>query len=242
MTDEELLACLEALLFASGKPVSYKLLEEILEIGEDKLKEIALVLTEKLNQDNSGLQIIEINDGYQMATKEKYYEKVCLLLDNRPKPSLSQAAMEVLAIMAYNPKITRAEIEKIRGVSSDSAINKLIEYGLIEESGRLDTIGRPMTFKTSDEFLRLFGYKSLQDMPELPRIAEEDPQIQIEGMSEENAENAEETASEEQPENTSEVPNIDDTEKAEEEVLEEQVDNENAEQEMAENDEEKPQE
>ena len=242
MTDEELLACLEALLFASGKPVSYKLLEEILEIGEDKLKEIALVLTEKLNQDNSGLQVIEINDGYQMATKEKYYEKVCLLLDNRPKPSLSQAAMEVLAIMAYNPKITRAEIEKIRGVSSDSAINKLIEYGLIEESGRLDTIGRPMTFKTSDEFLRLFGYKSLQDMPELPRIAEEDPQIQIEGMSEENAENAEETASEEQPENTSEVTNIDDTEKAEEEVLEEQVDNENAEQEMAENDEEKPQE
>jgi segregation and condensation protein B len=93
-----------------------------------------------------------------LATLEKYYEKVCFLLDNRPKPSLSQAAMEVLAIMAYNPKITRAEIEKIRGVSSDSAINKLIEYGLIEESGRLDTIGRPVTFKTSDEFLRLFGY------------------------------------------------------------------------------------
>ena len=241
MTDEELLACLEALLFASGKPVSYKLLEEILDIGEDKLKEIALILSEKLNQDNSGLQIIEINDGYQMATKEKYYEKVCLLLDNRPKPSLSQAAMEVLAIMAYNPKITRAEIEKIRGVSSDSAINKLIEYGLIEESGRLDTIGRPMTFKTSDEFLRLFGYKSLQDMPELPRIAEEDPQIQIEGMGEETAENTEE-AREEEAKNTDEAPIEDDVEKVEEVVTEEQVENTIAEQEIAENDEEKPQE
>ena len=240
MTDEELLACLEALLFASGKPVSYKLLEEILDIGEDKLKEIALILSEKLNQDNSGLQIIEINDGYQMATKEKYYEKVCLLLDNRPKPSLSQAAMEVLAIMAYNPKITRAEIEKIRGVSSDSAINKLIEYGLIEESGRLDTIGRPMTFKTSDEFLRLFGYKSLQDMPELPRIAEEDPQIQIEGMGEESAENTEETR--EEAKNTDEAPIEDDVEKVEEVVTEEQVENTIAEQEIAENDEEKPQE
>ena len=107
-------------------------------------------------------------------------------MDNRPKPSLSQAAMEVLAIMAYNPKITRAEIEKIRGVSSDSAINKLLEFGLIEEAGRIDAPGRPMSFKTSEEFLRLFGYKSLKDMPELPTLKEEDPQLQLDEMNEEN--------------------------------------------------------
>ena len=176
-----------------GKPIDNKTLQNILEIDKDKLLITAETLKNKLLESNSGIQLIEINDGYQLATLEKYYEKVCFLLDNRPKPSLSQAAMEVLAIMAYNPKITRAEIEKIRGVSSDSAINKLIEYGLIEESGRLDTIGRPMTFKTSDEFLRLFGYKSLQDMPELPRIAEEDPQLEIAQMSE-NVENTEEEA------------------------------------------------
>ncbi len=125
--------------------------------------------------------------------------------------------MEVLAIMAYNPKITRAEIEKIRGVSSDSAINKLLEYGLIEESGRLDTIGRPMTFKTSDEFLRLFGYKSLQDMPELPRIAEEDPQMEIAEMSENSDNSAEETT--ENTENVDDSSNEETTEESEENII-----------------------
>jgi segregation and condensation protein B len=182
MTDEELVSCLEALLFANGKPVSKKLLVSIMEIDESKIKEIAEKLSAILKERNSGIQLIEIEDGYQLATVEKYYEKVCSLLDNRPKPSISQAGMEVLAIIAYNPKITRAEIEKIRGVSSDTAINKLMEYGLIEEAGRLDTIGRPMTFKTSDEFLRLFGYVSLKDMPELPPLVEDDGQIEIDDL------------------------------------------------------------
>ena len=187
MTDEELVSCLEALLFASGKPVDIKTIQNILEIDEEKVKLIAETLKNKLIDSNSGLQLIEINDGYQMATLEKYYKQVCTLLDNRPKPSLSQAAMEVLAIVAYNSRITRAEIEKIRGVNSDSAINKLLEYGLLEEAGRIDAPGRPMSFKTSDEFLRLFGYKSLQDMPELPELKEDDGQIQIEEMNEENS-------------------------------------------------------
>ena len=191
MTEEELIACLEALLFANGRPVTKKLLMSIMGIDEDKLKEIAEKLSNNLKERNSGIQLIEIDEGYQLATIEKYYEKVCNLLDNRPKPSISQAGMEVLAIIAYNPKITRAEIEKIRGVSSDTAINKLIEYGLIEEAGRLDTIGRPMTFKTSDEFLRLFGYVSLKDMPELPPLKEDDGQLEIAEMSEETVSSAE---------------------------------------------------
>ncbi|MBR3280550.1 MAG: SMC-Scp complex subunit ScpB [Clostridia bacterium] len=188
MTDEELVSCLEALLFASGRPVDTRTLENLLEVDSKRIPELANMLKEKLENNNSGIKLIEINNGYQLSTDEKYYEQVCKLLDNRPKPSLSQAAMEVLAIMAYNPKITRAEIEKIRGVSSDSAINKLLEYGLIEEAGRIDAPGRPMTFKTSEEFLRLFGYKSLSDMPELPKLAEEDPQIMLEGMDEEENE------------------------------------------------------
>lgn len=186
MTEDELVACLEALLFASGKPVEYKALQDILEIDNNKLTEIAEKLENNLKNNNSGIQLIKVNEAYQLATDEKYYDLICKLLDNRPKPSLSQAAMEVLAIIAYNPKITRAEVEKIRGVSSDSAINKLLEYGLVEEAGRIDAPGRPMSFKTSDEFLRLFGYSSLKDMPELPQLKEDDGQLEIEGMSEES--------------------------------------------------------
>ncbi len=182
MTDDELMALLEALLFANGKPVSKKLLQSLMEIDEPKLLEIYEKLSNNLKERNSGIQLIEIEDGYQLATLEKYYDKICELLDSRPKPSISQAGMEILAIIAYNPRITRAEIEKIRGVSSDTAINKLMEYGLIEEAGRIDAPGRPMTFKTSDEFLRLFGYVSLEDMPELPKLVEDDGQIGIEDL------------------------------------------------------------
>ncbi len=185
MTDEELVSCLEALLFAYGKAVDMKTLQNILEIDNEKIKLVANQLKERLEVSNSGIQLIEINDGYQLATREEFYTQVCKLLDNRPKPSLSQAAMEVLAIVAYNSRITRAEIEKIRGVNSDSALNKLLEYGLLEESGRIDAPGRPMSFRTSDEFLRLFGYKSLKDMPELPELREDDGQLEIEEMNQE---------------------------------------------------------
>ena len=186
MTDEELLSCLEALLFASGKPVELDILANILNIDKEKTLSIINTLKDKLDTENSGIKLIEINNGFQFTTNEKYYDQVCNLLDNRPKPSLSQAAMEALAIIAYNPKITRAEVEKIRGVSSDSAINKLLEFGLIEEAGRIDAPGRPMAFRTSDDFLRLFGYKSLSDMPELPKLKEDDGQIEIEEMNAEN--------------------------------------------------------
>ena len=185
MDNEDLVSCLEALLFASGKSVETKVLANIMNVKEDKIRECANTLKERLEQENSGIILIEINEGYQLATSEKYYDKICMLLDNRPKPSLSQAAMEVLAIVAYNSKITRAEIEKIRGVTSDSAINKLIEYGLIEDCGRLDAPGRPTIYKTSEEFLRLFGYSSLKDMPELPMLKEDDGQIEIPEMQEE---------------------------------------------------------
>lgn len=181
MNLEETVRCLEALLFASGKPVDGKTLAEIMGVGKEMVREATLQLKERLIQRESGIQLIEINDGYQLATLEEFYPQVCALLDNRPKPSLSQAAMEVLAIIAYNPKMTRAEIERIRGVSSDSAMNKLIEYNLIEEAGRLDAPGRPMMYQTTDEFLRLFGYKSLHDMPQLPSL-EEDGQMRIEDL------------------------------------------------------------
>ncbi len=182
MEKNERVRCLECLLFASGKPVNKKIIAEIMQISEEEVADTANELQEVLKERNSGIQLIAINQGYQLATVEEFYEQVCALLDNRPKPSLSQAAMEVLAIIAYNPKMTRAEIEKIRGVSSDSAMNKLLEYNLIEEAGRLDAPGRPTLYQTTDEFLRLFGYPSLEDMPELPKLKEEDGQLTIEEM------------------------------------------------------------
>jgi len=188
MEKQEIIQCLESLLFASGKPVEKKILIEIMEVTKEDIEEAANELKNNLLERKSGIQLIEINDGYQLATVEQFYPQVCMLLDNRPKPSLSQAAMEVLAIIAYNPKVTRAEVERIRGVSSDSAMNKLLEYNLIEEAGRLDAPGRPMMYKTTDEFLRLFGYKSLNDMPELPKLKEDDGQINLEDLKEENSE------------------------------------------------------
>lgn len=202
MEKQEIIQCLESLLFASGRAVDKKMLADIMGLKKEEVVEAANELKDILIERNSGIQLIEINEGYQLATVEKFYPQVCMLLDNRPKPSLSQAAMEVLAIVAYNPKITRAELERIRGVSSDSAMNKLLEYNLIEEAGRLDAPGRPTMYKTTDEFLRLFGYKSLSDMPELPKLKEDDGQIELDEMSEK------ETTDENVEENTDDESNI----------------------------------
>ncbi|MNS83716.1 Segregation and condensation protein B [compost metagenome] len=122
-----------------------------------------------------------------MCSKKEHYEYICSILDKRSKPRLSVAAMETLSIIAYNPRITRAEIEAIRGVSVDASIYKLLEYELIEDAGKLDAPGRPTTFRTTSKFLSMFGYTSLNDLPELPRYKmDENQQIIIEELIEEN--------------------------------------------------------
>ena len=183
MERDELVQAVEAMIFASGRPVSAKAISEILEIETKEIEEAINVLKEKLIERNSGVQIIKVNDTYQFATLEKFYAYICKLLDNRPKPTLSQAALEVLSIVAYNQNTTRAEIERVRGVSSDSALNKLLEYNLVEEAGKMNAPGRPMMYKTTEDFLKMFGYTSLKDLPELPNIkdalGEEDGQVRI---------------------------------------------------------------
>lgn len=186
MDKEMLTGAVEALLFSAGKPVSLKNLCEILEQEKTDVLEAIQNLEVNLISRKSGLQLLKLNDSYQLATLEVYYDYICKMMDNRPKPSLSQAALEVLAIIAYNPKVTRAEMEKIRGVSSDSALNKLLEYNLIEEAGRMDAPGRPMMYQTSEEFLRMFGYSSLKDLPDLPKLKEELEQLELEEEDEES--------------------------------------------------------
>ena len=126
MEKQELVSLIEAMLFANGKPLSIKTICEITETEKEEVLEALNTLKQNLIERNSGIQLLEIKDSYQLATLEKYYSYICTMLDNRPKPTLSQAAFEVLSIVAYNQNVTRAEMERIRGVSSDSALNKLL--------------------------------------------------------------------------------------------------------------------
>lgn len=172
MENEELIQAVEAMLFASGKAVNPATIAEILNVEKEDVINAIEELRKILVERRSGIQVIKANESYQLATLEKFYSYICTMLDNRPKPTLSQAALEVLSIVAYNQNSTRAEIEKIRGVSSDSALNKLLEYNLVEEAGKMNVPGRPMMYRTTDEFLKMFGYTSLKDLPELPDLRE----------------------------------------------------------------------
>ena len=177
---------IESILFAVGRDVSVQELASVLEETPENVQEIVESMKTDFEEAKRGVQIIKVNNGYQLCSRKENYEYIYQIIDKRNKPNLSQAALETLAIIAYNPKITRAEIESIRGVSSDGTIYKLLEHNLIEDAGRIDAPGRPTTYQTTKEFLRLFGYTSLEDLPELPRYKlDENQQIVIDDILEE---------------------------------------------------------
>ena len=178
---------IESIMFAVGRDVSITELSSVLEVIPDTVQEIIESMRVEFEGAGRGIQIIKVNDGYQLCSKKENYEYIYQIIDKRNKPNLSQAALETLAIIAYNPKITRAEIESIRGVNSDGTIYKLLDHNLIEDAGRLDAPGRPTTYQTTKEFLRLFGYTSLEELPELPRYRlDENQQIVIDDIIEED--------------------------------------------------------
>ena len=182
-------AIIEAILFSAGVPVKKSDLILALEISQEDLENLVENMQEEYKQENRGIEIIKMEDSYQLCSKKELYSYIYPVLDKRNKPSLSNAALETLAIVAYNPQITRAEIEAIRGVSADACVYKLLEYGLIEEAGKIDLPGKPMSYKTTTEFLRMFGYSSLEELPELPRYKlDENKQIVIDELIEENLE------------------------------------------------------
>ncbi len=182
-------AIIEAILFSAGRPVKKSDLILALEISQEDLENLVENMQEEYKQENRGIEIIKMEDSYQLCSKKELYSYIYPVLDKRNKPSLSNAALETLAIVAYNPQITRAEIEAIRGVSADACVYKLLEYGLIEEAGKIDLPGKPMSYKTTPEFLRMFGYSSLEELPELPRYKlDENKQIVIDELIEENLE------------------------------------------------------
>ena len=187
MEIDKMKAIIEAVLFASGKEVSKKELTLNLEISEDELEEVISSMQEDYKAKCRGIELIKVNDKYQLCTKKDLYECIYPILDKRVKPNLSNAALETLAIIAYNPRITRAEIEAIRGVSADACVYKLLEFGLVEEAGKTDLPGKPMAYKTTSEFLKMFGYSSLDDLPDLPKYKlDSNKQIVIDELIEEN--------------------------------------------------------
>ena len=178
---------IESIMFAVGRDVSITELSSVLEVTPNTIQEIIESMRIEFEEAGRGVQIIKVNDGYQLCSKKENYEYIYQIIDKRNKPNLSQAALETLSIIAYNPKITRAEIEGIRGVNSDGTIYKLLDHNLIEDAGRLDAPGRPTTYQTTKEFLRLFGYTSLEELPELPRYKlDENQQIVIDDIIEED--------------------------------------------------------
>ena len=180
---------IEAILFAAGREVKITELMSALEASSEEVITLVESMKEDYKNENRGLQIVNVGEAYQLCTKQEYYEYLYTIFDKRNKPNLSQAAIETLAIIAYNPKITRAEIEAIRGVNSDGTIYKLLDYNLIEETGKLDAPGRPGTYGVTSEFLRIFGFNNLNELPDLPRYKlDENQQILIDDIIEEKEE------------------------------------------------------
>lgn len=192
-------AIIEAMLFSTGREVKIKEIMNVLEIGSEDIDKIMKNMKAKYDDQSSGIELIKVDDGYQLCTKKEYYDYIYPLFDNRAKPTISNAALETLSIIAYNPKITRAQIEAIRGVGSDGTIYKLLEFGLIEEAGRLDAPGRPTMYQVTTSFLKMFGISSLDELPDLPRYKlDENEQIVIEDIVEAPEPGREEDKSEEQ--------------------------------------------
>lgn len=181
MKIENAKSIIESILLAAGRVVTLSEIAKILEMTPAEAETIIESYINDCKDESRGIDVIRVNDGYQLTTKKSSYDYLVQLFDNRSKPSLSQPAMETLSIIAYNPNITRAEIEAIRGVNSDGTLYRLTEYNLIESAGKLDAPGRPTMYRTTENFLKSFGIKSLDDLPELPRYKlDENEQIVLE--------------------------------------------------------------
>lgn len=167
MEKTELESSLEAVLFYAGDIIPLRRLSEICDADELSIRMAVNHLNEGYKATNSGIEIIEVDDGYQMCTAAKHLQVIQLYRQKPVKNILTQALIETLAIVAYSQPITRTQIEDIRGVRCEHVISRLLEYGLIEEVGRLNVIGRPILFGTTNEFLRHFGFRNLEEMPKI---------------------------------------------------------------------------
>ncbi len=172
MNVNEMQAATEAMLFACGEPLEIDRIAEILEIDVENAESLVLNLAAKYDDNNSGIKIVKMDKKYQICTRKEYAEQVRDILDMKKNSPLSQAAFEVLAVVAYNQPITKAYIEQVRGVDCSGVISTLCQKGLIEEVGRLELPGRPLIYGTTAEFLKCFCITSLDDLPDIPELNE----------------------------------------------------------------------
>lgn len=169
---DNLISKLEAMLFASGDPIDASKLAEVLDIDIETVTKMLGYLGASYDERESGLMLIRVDNKYQICTREEHSEEVRKLLEIKKNTPLSNAAFEVLAIIAYNKTVTKSFIEQVRGVDCSGPVSSLVQKGLIEEKGRLDLPGRPLIYGTTDRFLRCFSLNSLEDLPELPKTEE----------------------------------------------------------------------
>lgn len=170
----QLLGAIEAILFTMGEAVPVKDIATAIEQDEETTWKLIHTLKDQLHKEKRGVQIIELEDAVQMCTKQEYYEVLTRLVNQPKKHVLTDVMLETLSIIAYRQPVTRAQIEEIRGVKCDHAVNKLIEYNLVCEVGRLDAPGRPLLFGTTEDFLRCFGVTSVEDLPTVDEVKMED--------------------------------------------------------------------
>ena len=180
MTRSKQEAVLEAILFTMGESVALDRLADTIEESEDETKRILESMKTRMDESERGITITELDGSYQMCTKPEMYDYLIDLTKTAYNPVLPDAALETLSIIAYKQPVTRLDIEKIRGVSCDHAINRLLEFGLVKELGRLDAPGKPILFGTTEQFLRSFGVKSLEELPEMSQVQIEEFREQAE--------------------------------------------------------------
>ena len=174
MEEKKYEAIVEAILFTMGESVELERIAKTLELDTERTKKIIEHLMQRYEDDGVGVKIMELHGSYQMCTKGEMYEYLVKIAKQPKKHVLTDVLLETLSIIAYKQPITKAEIEKIRGVSCDHAVNKLVEYNLVCELGRLDAPGRPLLFGTTEEFLRSFGVQSIDELPVLSPVQVEE--------------------------------------------------------------------
>lgn len=167
------ISIIEAILFAYGDPVTLDKLSEASGIEKETVAKIIDQLDRRYNVSESGLQIARLNNAFQLTTRVQYASYIKSAMESKRQTPLSQAAMEVLAVVAYNQPVTKAFVEQVRGIDSSSVMNNLVERSLLEEAGRLDLPGRPVTYKTTDTFLRSFKLSSIDELPPLPNTKDQ---------------------------------------------------------------------
>jgi segregation and condensation protein B len=181
MESRDLEGVIEGILFASGEPVTVERISAVLAVPKEDILETADKIANRLSFDRAGIRLLKLEDSLQLCSAPEYSDYIRAVLETRKPPKLTQAALEVLAIVAYFQPVTRAYIEQVRGIDSSYTVGVLIDRGLIEPCGQLDAPGRPTIFQTTKNFLRTFGLTSLEELPELPADSEDsEMQLKIE--------------------------------------------------------------